>query len=469
LKKLVKVLLILLLCAFILAGGIYVGLGYYYRDGFSYGTYINGVYCTGKSVEEVDSQFVHDVENSSFVIKSAGESYEFPLSQIDIHADYTDGLRAYINTQNPYLWVENLYMDESYNTIAPVISWDSDKLSETIDSLSLDRIGAPFIVELKYTDEDGYFVENNKPYQYDVELIKIFVNDAIANGKYELVLTEEMYGVPVYSSNEKALIDISEKIAAFGDKDINYQILDQKVTLSKGQVAGLLKRDEKGLPVLNEEGRVYYDEESVLTGLNEALNPYNTYHNHRFKTHDGRYVYINKGTYGNEIDIEVEAAKLYEALETGQTSYESTVELKHEAKYSGPDDIGPTYLEISLDEQHLYYYVDGKMVLDSDVVTGNHSHRCDTPEGVDYVYYMQRNRTLIGENYQSFVKYWIAFINHIGVHDASWRKDYGGDIYLTNGSHGCVNTPEENVSKLYDMIEVGTPVIVYSYNNSLTS
>ena len=102
--------------------------------------------------------------------------------------------------------------------------------------------------------------------------------------------------------------------------------------------------------------------------------------------------------------------------------------MKGKSKGSGV--IGDNYLEVSLDEQHLYYYENGALVLDSDVVTGNHAYGYDTPQGVYSVYFMQRNRTLVGETYRSFVNYWIAFYNHYGVHDASWRNEFGGDIYL---------------------------------------
>lgn len=51
--------------------------------------------------------------------------------------------------------------------------------------------------------------------------------------------------------------------------------------------------------------------------------------------------------------------------------------------------------------------------------------------------------------------------NSIGLHDASWRKSYGGEIYKTNGSHGCVNLPKEAAYQLYDMVNVGTSVIVH--------
>ncbi len=49
---------------------------------------------------------------------------------------------------------------------------------------------------------------------------------------------------------------------------------------------------------------------------------------------------------------------------------------------------------------------------------------------------------------------------YYGIHDASWRKKFGGKIYQTNGSHGCVNVPTSSAEKLFSMVEVGTPVYI---------
>ena len=49
----------------------------------------------------------------------------------------------------------------------------------------------------------------------------------------------------------------------------------------------------------------------------------------------------------------------------------------------------------------------------------------------------------------------------IGIHDADWRDEFGGEIYKTNGSHGCINVPSEVMPELYDMVELGTPVIMF--------
>ena len=125
------------------------------------------------------------------------------------------------------------------------------------------------------------------------------------------------------------------------------------------------------------------------------------------------------------------------------------------------DDIGNTYVEINLTTQSLWFYKDGKLIVQGDVVTGNVSRGNGTPQGTYILNYKQKNATLKGSNYSSDVKYWMPFNCNIGIHDASWRSDFGGEIYKTSGSHGCVNAPEYLAKKIYENIEAGTPIICY--------
>lgn len=127
----------------------------------------------------------------------------------------------------------------------------------------------------------------------------------------------------------------------------------------------------------------------------------------------------------------------------------------------GKNDIGDTYIEVDMTEQKMYYYEDGELILETDIVTGNTGRRMGTPQGVNYVYNKQRNRVLRGQGYASPVKYWVPVKGAIGIHDASWRSKFGGEIYKTNGSHGCINTPTEIMAQLYESVEIGTPVIMF--------
>lgn len=116
------------------------------------------------------------------------------------------------------------------------------------------------------------------------------------------------------------------------------------------------------------------------------------------------------------------------------------------------------YIVVSISNQTLKYYEYGKLVLSSNVVTGINGK---TPTGTFQVLNKIRNIVLKGEDYESFVSYWIAFKGAaFGFHDASWRSQFGGNIYKYNGSHGCVNMPYSKVKALYEIVEIGTPVYI---------
>ena len=74
---------------------------------------------------------------------------------------------------------------------------------------------------------------------------------------------------------------------------------------------------------------------------------------------------------------------------------------------------------------------------------------------------MTTDTYLVGPTWNDHVEYWMPFDDQIGLHDSSWRTEYGGDIYLTDGSHGCVNTPLDAIATIYNNITVGTLVVVY--------
>lgn len=116
------------------------------------------------------------------------------------------------------------------------------------------------------------------------------------------------------------------------------------------------------------------------------------------------------------------------------------------------------YIIVSISKQTLEYYEYDKLVLFSNIVTGINNK---TPVGNFKVLNKATKIILKGADYESFVNFWIAFKGHsFGFHDASWRSKFGGTIYKTNGSHGCVNMPYSKVKQLYNMVAIGTPVYI---------
>ncbi len=123
-----------------------------------------------------------------------------------------------------------------------------------------------------------------------------------------------------------------------------------------------------------------------------------------------------------------------------------------------------TYVEVSTERQHLWYYRNGSLIIDSPVVTGMYGVH-DTPHGIFRLAYKERSATLRGPNgdgtqYESHVAYWMPFNGGIGLHDAPWRGSFGGNIYIGDGSHGCVNLPHNTARTLYNELSSGSIIVV---------
>lgn len=106
------------------------------------------------------------------------------------------------------------------------------------------------------------------------------------------------------------------------------------------------------------------------------------------------------------------------------------------------------HILISISEQKLWFYQDGVLQLSSNVVTGTLREH-DTPRGTFRIQYKATNVYLRGPDYKTFVNYWMPIYGDIGLHDATWRSSFGGYIYQTSGSHGCINLPYYVAQTIY--------------------
>lgn len=175
------------------------------------------------------------------------------------------------------------------------------------------------------------------------------------------------------------------------------------------------------------------------------------------------YIYYRVGDTGWILDRDALASDIAAALESGETatvtpSYDTSWYWKSQYWYYNFTD---TFVEISLDNQYMWYYVDGKLLVETPVVTGNIAAGDYTRRGCFRIASMTTDTYLVGPTWNDHVDYWMPFDDQIGLHDSSWRSEYGGDIYLTDGSHGCVNTPLDAIATIYNNITVGTIVVVY--------
>ena len=443
---------------------MYLGLAYYYAGGFSYGTWINGVYCTGKSVNEVNEELLRKCNYEGLtIIDGDGKSYIISAEEVCLTFDFDEALNAYYDRKNPYLWIDNLIGNAKDAEIKPVVEYDETIYEKTVSELPFfhgtsddDRI-------LKIVKgNQGYYLVNERSHVLDEERAKEAIKLAFDGFEETLDLEEAgcYKNLPLTEEMEQELL-LWNKIEDYQDCGIVYQFGEEEFPVDGSIVCDFLKLDDQGNFVFDDQGNLCTDEEKVYDFVDKLADEYDTVGGVRqFQATRGEVVTVEGGIYGNKMDRKAEKKYLLDAfLNKKREKHEPTYTQK--AFRQGKNDIGDTYIEVDMTNQMLYYYVDGKLQIETPVVTGNTSRKRGTPTGTNYVYNKQKNRVLRGPDYASPVKFWLPVKGAIGIHDASWRSEYGGEIYKTNGSHGCINTPFEEVSKLYDMVEIGTPCVMF--------
>lgn len=443
---------------------MYLGLARYYAGGFSYETWINGIYCTGKSINEVNDELLKQCYYTGLtIIASDGKSYTVPADQVNLSFDFSEALNLYLERQNPYLWIDNLIGDASDKKLEPAMLYDTDAFERLIDSFSLfdGKSDAGRRLEIA-KGETGYYLLDERRHILNETKTRKAIRDAFEGREPFLDLEETgcYEDFPLTAQMERD-IALWEKLKIYQDCGIVYQFGEESVPIDGSIVCDFLMLDENGDFVLDDSGELCTDEEKVYAFVDRLCDEYDTVGKARqFKATRGDIVTVEGGTYGNLIDREAEKEYLLTAFLSHKKEVHVPVYTQM-ALQQGKDDIGDTYIEVDMTGQMLYYYQNGELKIETPVVTGNTSLRRGTPSGTNFVYNKERNRILRGADYASPVKYWIPVKGAIGIHDASWRSKYGGEIYKTNGSHGCINTPFNEVSKLYDMVEIGTPCVMF--------
>ncbi len=468
----------------------YLGMTYYYShpgsyitsDGqryqsaknekcFLYGSYINGIYCTGMTAEQVEELLYKNYEGVSYNIIFEGKNYEILPENIDYSVSFSNKVKNVLSKQNAFLWPQMLTKGADFTEIVPDISYDEEKLIKELENIGLVEKKVKSDDVYIYLSDDGYVLHDKDQSVLKAESAREYVLSQIAAGETNITISDEFYDSYEYTKEEEALVEYYNKIEEFQRKYVAYIFGKEKKTISKRQWASLLNTGEREITRI---GYKQIDTEDICFTVDEAkaadfiaqfLDEYNTLNNKYFKTHSGKVVYVTKATYGNKLDIEREQEWFKEFVNSNQTSSTRVPVYLHEANFKEKNDFGDTYIEVSIDEQHMWYYKDGEIFVETDITSGGPAVGGTWPR-VCYVYSMIPNKWLNGPTWHVFVNYWVAIDGSIGIHDSSWRDVYGGNEYMTNGSHGCINTPHDAMQKIYENLEIGTPVIVYSFKKN---
>ena len=450
-------------------GGLYWHESSKYETCFLPGTIVDGMDVTGKTASEVEDAIMEQLKGYTLTINGREDLSESITGEsVGLYAEFDDTLDKAIASQKPMDWGKYRFGKavNEVNTDA-LLRYSDDMLNEALEGLScMDEENMREPEDAKISDYDSAtgsysIIKEDEGTELQEDKVKEAVATAIMSLAESVDLEEQgCYLAPSVTSEDEALKTACETMNKYVGAKITYKFGDKAETLNGNEIHNWLTVNGTSVSVSESKAAEYV--KNLASTCNTAYKP------KTLKTSYGKTVTITTGNYGWKIDQAKETAALVSLIKNGeQTSREPEYSQKA-ASHSG-NDYGNTYVEINLTAQHLYFYANGKLLVESDFVSGNAAKGWSTPAGAYSITYKQRNATLKGQGYATPVSYWMPFNGGIGLHDANWRKTFGGTIYKNGGSHGCVNLPPAVAKTIYENISAGDPVLCYHLDGTESS
>lgn len=355
---------------------------------------------------------------------------------------------------NGFLWPIKVFTAHHYS-VDYDINYQEDKLDSLLEGADLfSKAEQPTNAKVVLEGDEYEIVPEEEGNMPKLEVVKEKVLKAL-QGKVEKVnLEEEDYLKPEITQEDETLQAEKTRLNEMAKTQITLDLTSEKVELKGQDLINLYDETEEGFVLNDDRLREFVGQIAART---DTLGK-----KREFETTGVGIVTIDGGVYGWQINVDETKEKLKEMILAGESAEIEPIYLRRGLTRTEDDDIGDTYIEIDLTRQHLWFYKDGELVTETDIVTGNVARGQETEEGAYIVWSRETDRYLKGPGYNVHVNYWLP-INWagIGLHDTYYRNAYGGTIYQNDGSNGCINMPEANAKAIYENVKNNTPVLIY--------
>ena len=281
----------------------------------------------------------------------------------------------------------------------------------------------------------------------------------LLGGDIQVTIDTNVYQQPSVTASDamkKQLTDLNGQLDKYRSTTVTYTLGSATEVIDTGTIESWLQIADDSINV---------DQEAVKSYVQDLATKYNTIYVPRtFHTSYGNDVTVSDNEYGFQIDQDGELKQLLSDLASGTAISRDPVYSISGMQRNGTDDLNGSYIEVSLDNQHLWLYKDGALVTETDIVSGAPKAGRETYRGAWPIAYKASPYNLSSQEYGYNVKvnYWMPFVYGQGLHDASWQSSFGGNRYKSGaGSHGCINLPTDQAALIYNTIDGGYPIIIY--------
>lgn len=425
--------------------------------------FINGTDCSGMDKKDARYKLVREWNTSDFEIRSDDKV----IAEISMHGmkyRIKDKINSCISDAGFFAYIRYI-LGKPYNIEIPMtVRRSSPSFNSDFKDFCNEQDKGTTKTKNAYMDLDTTDFEV-VPEVYgdnvDRKLLRSTIYEAIENGTmYAEYSKDDFIDVPEITADSKEIKDMLDYCHTYLSEKITYDFGKEKYTLTPKQLNKLIYLDQ-------DDDTVKTHDDAIKEFVDDLAYHTDTYGlNRKFKSTLQGEVTLYGGAYGYVIDRGKEAEQLKKDVTGGKDVEREPIYSYKGNGRNGNDDIGSTYLEVDLSHQKLWYYKNGKSIFTSPFVSGNLKDNTGTIVGTYSLAYKELDATLKGANvdgsdYESEVKYWMPFCNGYGLHDAPWRDSFGGDIYKTNGSHGCINLPPSKAKELFSIIRTHDIIVIF--------
>ncbi|MEK6264182.1 MAG: L,D-transpeptidase/peptidoglycan binding protein [Clostridium sp.] len=436
---------------------IYFSMSMYFSNHFYFGSTINNINALGKTVDDLDELLLLKSKSYTLeLIERNGVTEQIKSADIGLKYNAKGKIQALKDEQQSFRWISSIFKQKT-SKIDDMVTYDEKLLKEHFDKLSCfdtKKIVEPQNANFEYKGVSYAIVNEIMGNKVNRNSLYTNVINAILGGETSINLEDKNHYInPKYTKTSKEILETISLLNKYIASNITYTYAGGKSVIDNSIINKWIKVDENNT--------IIFDEDTMKTYVSELDKHYETYGTEReFITSLGTTVNVGGGDFGWKIQRTGEVGDLIVEIKNGQT-------IAKEPRYTEKglthelNDIGNTYVEINLTKQHLWFYKNGKLITNGDIITGKPTKDRVTPPGIYKLKYKAKNTTLNGEGYSTDVSVFMPFNGGIGIHDATWQSKFGGQLYLTKGSHGCINSPPALAQKIFDNIDVDTPVVCY--------
>ena len=429
-------------------------------------TYINGYDFSRATAGEVSSFFANKGETFTVEISGlAGLSETITGEELGLSISDNGQVMALLENQNSWAWPIRLLTGTEHH-IDLVVEYNDDLLVERVDEIvCIDRDRT-----IEPVDAKPYF--NGERFEIRGEVLGTLINPDIVISHIEASMSAYgnaldlreigAYIRPNVFSDDPRLVASVGRLNHYVGSSITFDLNPKLVVVNHEQIVEWVSWDSNF--------NVTFHEEMAREFMNDFVAKYSTLGTTRTFTNPlGRTVEVESHYFGWDLDAETEMENFLSNIRNGETVTREPAYFTR-GSFHEAGEWGDTFIQICKTDQHLWFFENGELVLESPVVTGM-AGSSQTPTGVFEILWMASPTILRGpiidqatgaREWESPVSYWMAITwCGVGLHDATWQPYFGGSRWTYGGSRGCINMPLGLAGELYHMVGEGTITIVH--------